>query len=307
MEEKAHPIRKQQRLLNPTILDVVKTEVTKLLAVGINYPISDSQWVSPVQVVPKKSWMTVMKNQDDELVLMRIQNSWRVCIDYKKLNQATHKDHFPLPFIGAVFGQRARADKPVHEIAYASRTMDPTKLNYTTTEKELLAVKPNAKPILIRWMLLLQEFNIEIRDKKDVENTVANHLSRIKRESDSIPFRDEFPDEQLLHFPPEASRLYKEKLKSDAKYYIWDDRYHWRLCNDQVIRRCISDTEIKSILKFYHTTSGGGHYESTRTARKILDCGFYWPAIFQDAYQFVSTCEQCQKAGMAISRRHEMP
>ncbi|RDX67926.1 putative mitochondrial protein, partial [Mucuna pruriens] len=56
-----------------------------------------------------------------------------------------------------------------------------------------------------------------------------------------------------------------------------------------------------------HVAPGGGHYGSTRTARKVLDCGFYWPTIFRDAYQFVSTCEKCQKAGMAISRRHEMP
>ncbi|RDX73481.1 Retrovirus-related Pol polyprotein from transposon 17.6, partial [Mucuna pruriens] len=90
MEEDIKPIRQQQRRLNPTILDVVKKEVTKLLAAGIIYPISDSQWVSPVQVVPKKSRMTVMKNQQDEL---------RVCIDYRRLNQATRKDHFPLPFI----------------------------------------------------------------------------------------------------------------------------------------------------------------------------------------------------------------
>ncbi|RDX78312.1 hypothetical protein CR513_41432, partial [Mucuna pruriens] len=88
--------------LNPTILDVVKKEVTKLLAAEIIYPISDSQWVSPIQVVPKKSGMTVMKNQHDELVPMRTQNSWQVYIDYRKLNQVTCKDHFPLPFIDQV-------------------------------------------------------------------------------------------------------------------------------------------------------------------------------------------------------------
>ncbi|RDX97064.1 hypothetical protein CR513_20210, partial [Mucuna pruriens] len=99
MEEDIKPIRQQQRRLNPTLLDVVKKEVTRLLAAGIIYPISDSQWVSPVQVVPKKSGMTIMKNQYDELILMRIQNSWRVCINYRRVNQATCKDHFPFPFI----------------------------------------------------------------------------------------------------------------------------------------------------------------------------------------------------------------
>ncbi|RDY10504.1 hypothetical protein CR513_04962, partial [Mucuna pruriens] len=96
MEEEFKPVRKQQRRLNPTILDVVKKEVTKLLAVGIIYSISDSQWVSHVQVVPKKFEMTVMKNQHNEL------KSWRVCIDYRKLNQETRKVHFPFPFIDQV-------------------------------------------------------------------------------------------------------------------------------------------------------------------------------------------------------------
>ncbi|RDY13979.1 Retrovirus-related Pol polyprotein, partial [Mucuna pruriens] len=102
MEEEVKPIRQQQKRLNPTILDVVKKEVTKLLAASIIYPISDSQWVSPVQVVPKKSGMIVIKNQQDELVPTRIQNSWRVYIDYRRLNQETRKDHFPFPFIDQV-------------------------------------------------------------------------------------------------------------------------------------------------------------------------------------------------------------
>ncbi|RDY06003.1 gag-pol, partial [Mucuna pruriens] len=82
-------------------------------------------------------------------------------------------------------------------------------------------------------------------------------------------------------FPPEASQLYKEKLKSDVKYYIWDDPYLWRLCNDQVIHKCISDIEINSVLQFCHAAFGGGHYGSTRTAQKVLDYGFYWPTIFR--------------------------
>ncbi|RDY02423.1 hypothetical protein CR513_14129, partial [Mucuna pruriens] len=102
MEEEARPVRQQQRKLNPTILDVVKKEVTKLLITGFIYPILDSSWVSPVQVLPKKSWMTVMKNRNDELV-----PTWRVCIDYRKMNQATCKDHFPLPFLDQVLEKLA--------------------------------------------------------------------------------------------------------------------------------------------------------------------------------------------------------
>jgi len=78
---------------------VVKKEVTKLLQAGIIYPISDSRWVSPVQVVPKKFGVTVVANKKDELIPIRVQNKWRVCIDYMRLNQATRKDHYPLPFI----------------------------------------------------------------------------------------------------------------------------------------------------------------------------------------------------------------
>ncbi|XP_062161981.1 uncharacterized protein LOC133869015 [Alnus glutinosa] len=99
LEEGAKPSRQPQRRLNPPMMDVVKKEILKLLEVGVIYPISDSNWVSPVQVVPKKTGVTVVKNQNDELVPTRVQNGWRVCIDYRKLNAVTRKDHFPLPFI----------------------------------------------------------------------------------------------------------------------------------------------------------------------------------------------------------------
>ena len=99
LEEGAKPSRQLQRRLNPPIMDVVKKEILKLLKVGVIYLISDSNWVRPVQVVPKKTGIIVVKNQNDELVPTRIQNGWRVCIDYRKLNVITCKDHFPLPFI----------------------------------------------------------------------------------------------------------------------------------------------------------------------------------------------------------------
>nr|XP_023928245.1 uncharacterized protein LOC112039586 [Quercus suber] len=99
LEEGSKPSRQPQKILNLPMMDVVKKEILKLLEVGVIYPISDSNWVSLVQMVPKKTGITVLKNQNDELVPILIQNGWWVCIDYRKLNAATCKDHFPLHFI----------------------------------------------------------------------------------------------------------------------------------------------------------------------------------------------------------------
>nr|GEW78500.1 reverse transcriptase domain-containing protein [Tanacetum cinerariifolium] len=98
--EEDFPLKVQsQRRVNPKILDVIKKEVEKLLDAGLIYPISDSPWVSPIHCVPKKGGMIVIKNDKNELVPTRLVTGWRVCIDYKKLNEATRKDHFPLPFM----------------------------------------------------------------------------------------------------------------------------------------------------------------------------------------------------------------
>ncbi|GJW99596.1 reverse transcriptase domain-containing protein [Tanacetum coccineum] len=99
MEDDYEPAVQHQRRVNPKIHDVIKKEVEKLLDAGLIYPISDSPWVSPVHCVPKKGGMTVVTNDDNELVPTRLVTGWRVCIDYRKLNEATRKDHFPLPFM----------------------------------------------------------------------------------------------------------------------------------------------------------------------------------------------------------------
>jgi len=156
---------------------------------------------------------------------------------------------------------------------------------------------------------------LEICDRSRAQNLVAYHLSRIERFIDDVsPIQNDFSDESLLTlfasftsqwfanivnyltafvFPPLASKAQCDKLKSDARYYIWDDPYLWKMCSDQVTRRCILDHEIDSILKFCHSFALGGHLGIQRTTRKVLDCRFYWHTIFKDMWRICSTCEQC--------------
>ena len=102
LEEDSRPSRVAQRMLNPKVWDAVKDEILKWLNAGIIYPISDSPWVIPVHIVPKKAGITVMTNDEDEKIQTRLPTKWRVCIDYRMLNSATKKDHFPLPFVDQI-------------------------------------------------------------------------------------------------------------------------------------------------------------------------------------------------------------
>ncbi|CAN6723272.1 unnamed protein product [Malus baccata var. baccata] len=208
--------------------------------------------------------------------------------------------------VGAVLGQRR--DKLPYVIYYASRTLNDAQLNYATTEKELLAVvfalekfrsyligakvivysdhsalkyllsKKEAKPRLLRWVLLLQEFDLEILDKKGRENIMADHLSRLVNastdEADSLLLQESFPDEQLLavthqvpwyadianylasgEIPSEFSYKQRKKFISTVKHYFWDEPYLFKHFQDQIIRRCtsgqveVSNRELKRILE----------------------------------------------------------
>nr|GEV51347.1 reverse transcriptase domain-containing protein [Tanacetum cinerariifolium] len=108
MEEDYKPAVQTQRRINPKIHEVIKKEVIKLLDAGMIYPISASPWVSPVHCVPKKGGMTIVANENNELILTRLVTGWRVCIDYRKLNDVTRKDHLPLPFMDQMLERLAK-------------------------------------------------------------------------------------------------------------------------------------------------------------------------------------------------------
>ena len=590
LEETSRPTVEHQRRLNPVMKEVVKKEVLKLLNAGFIYAISDSPWVSPVHMVPKKGGFTVIRNEKNELIPTRTVTGWRVCIDYRKLNTATIKDHFPLPFIdqmldrlaghpyfcfldgysgynqiaiapedqekttftcpygtfafrrmpfglcnapatfqrcmmsifsdlveevmevfmddftvygssfdqclknletmlkrcqdkqlalnwekchfmvtegivlghkisatglevdqskvsiiktlappttvkgvrsflgharfyrrfikdfskiarplcrllekdtrfnfddscraafeeikiklvqapimaapnwdkgfeimcdasdfamGAALGQRK--EKIFRIIYYASRTFNEAQENYSTTEKEMLAIvfacekfrqyilgshviihtdhaaikylmsKKEAKPRLIRWVLLLQEFDLEIKDKRGCDNVIADHLSRVERstaEEEELILTENFPDEQLFKIscqlpwyadivnylacgvvPSEFTSQQKRKLRTDSRYYIWDDPLLFKRGADMIIRKCVPENEQGKSLDECHASPYGGHFSGERTAHKILQSGFYWPTIFRDCTEWVKLCDRCQKIGN-ISSRNEMP
>ncbi|KAL4302313.1 hypothetical protein GQ457_10G008720 [Hibiscus cannabinus] len=222
--------------------------------------------------------------------------------------------------VGAVLGQRK--GKIFHPIYYASKTLNDAQVNYTTTEKEMLAVifafdkfrsyligtkvivhtdhsaikyllsKKDAKPRLIPWILLLQEFDIEIIDRKGTENQVADHLSRLENK-DIADTADEIQEGQ-------------KEIWHNAKGYFWDEPYLFKQCADQIIRRCIPEEEQQMILEQCHSTPYGGHFGGNRTAAKVLQSGFYWPTLHKDAQLFCQQCERCQRTGN-ISKRNEMP
>nr|XP_021861069.1 uncharacterized protein LOC110800088 [Spinacia oleracea] len=173
-----------------------------------------------------------------------------------------------------------------------------------------LMAKKEAKPRLIRWVLLLQEFDIEIRDKKGAENVVADHLSRLELGSvapDDVPIEDALRDDTLYMvgssqlpwfvdivnylacgaIPEDLTTQERRKLKYYSRCYIWDEPTLLRRGPDGLLRSCVPDEEFPSVLRMFHSSPCGGHMGGDRTASKILQSMFWWPTLFRDAWAFV--------------------
>ncbi|KAL4283519.1 hypothetical protein GQ457_16G018000 [Hibiscus cannabinus] len=253
--------------------------------------------------------------------------------------------------VGAVLGQRK--GKIFHPIYYASKALNDAQVNYTTTEKEMLAVifafdkfksyligtkvivhtdhsvikyllsKKDAKPRLIRWILLLQEFDIEIIDRKGTENQVADHLSRLENKdiadtADEIQEAEDSAEKSTPWYadfvnyivsgilPHQLNYQGRKRFRHNAKGYFWDEPYLFKQCVDQIIRRCIPEEEQQMILEQCHSAPYGGHFGGNRTAAKVLQSGFYWPTLHRDAQLFYQQCDRCQRTGN-ISKKNEMP
>nr|CAN73712.1 hypothetical protein VITISV_028126 [Vitis vinifera] len=237
--------------------------------------------------------------------------------------------------MGAVLGQRE--DGKPYVIYYASKTLNEAQRNYTTTEKELLAVvfvldkfraylvgssivvftdhsalkylltKQDAKERLIRWILLLQEFNLQIWDKKGVENVVADHLSRlvIAHDLHGLPINDDFPKESLMSIevapwyshianylvtgevPSEWSAQDKRHFFAKIHAYYWEESFLFKYCADQIIRKCVPEQEQSGILSHYHDSACGGHFASQKTAMKVIQSDFMGPFLMSFGHSYI--------------------
>nr|GEX63392.1 reverse transcriptase domain-containing protein [Tanacetum cinerariifolium] len=234
--------------------------------------------------------------------------------------------------IGEVLGQRQ--DKHFRPIHYASKTMTEAKSKYTTTEKEMLAVvyafeklwsyliinksivytnhyalkylfaKKDSKARLLCWVLLLQEFTF----KEINESFLLETLNLVStRGNSSTPWFTDFANYHAGNFVVQGmSSQHKSKFFKDVKHNFWDDPFLFKICVDQVIKRCVHDQEAIDIIKACHYGPTGRHHGLDYIAKKVFYSGFYWPTIYRDAQDLVKTCGVSQRQGK-ISQRDEMP
>nr|GFA31295.1 reverse transcriptase domain-containing protein [Tanacetum cinerariifolium] len=203
--------------------------------------------------------------------------------------------------------------------------MNQAETNYMTTEKEMLVVvyafekfrsylimnrsivytdhsalkylfaKKDAKVRLLRWILLLQEFDFKVIDTKGVENYAADHLLRLEN-----PYKNVFDPKEINEtFPLESLNKVAHKDLS-TPWFADFANYH---AGNFIIK---AGQEAIDILNACHSRPTGGYYVANYTAKKVFDSGFYWPTIYKDVFELIKRCDSCQRQGK-ISQKDEMP
>ncbi|GKA98901.1 reverse transcriptase domain-containing protein [Tanacetum coccineum] len=309
MEDDFKPAVQQQRRVNPKIHEVIKKEVIKLLVTGLIYPVSDSPWVSPVHCVPKKGGMTVVENEDNELIPTSLVTGWSVCIDYRKLNDATRKDHFPLPFMDQMLEHLAGNEYYYFLDGFSGYfqipidPQDQEKITFTCPYGRFAYRRMpfglcNAPGRIVDCIIS--------REKGADEIFAGRHLSRLEN-----PHQGDLEKKEITKtFPLETLGMISFHGDSSTPWFADIANYHagnFIICAGSImIRRCVYGQEAVDILTTCHNGPTGGHHGANYTAKKVFDSGFYWPTIYRDAHDMVKSCDSCQRQGR-ISQKDEMP
>ncbi|GJS43956.1 reverse transcriptase domain-containing protein [Tanacetum coccineum] len=338
MEDDFKPAVQHQRRVNPKIHEVIKAEVIKLLDAGLIYPISNSLWVSPVHVVPKKGGMTVVTNDNNELILTRFVTRWRLGMNsivflmvnlgiskFLSIPKTKKKTTFAYPYgtfayrrmpfglcnapgtfqrcMVAIFHDMIEKTMEVFmddfsvfgdsfssylyhlDMMLKSHKISKNGIEVDRAKLEVIAKLP--PPTMVKGIRSFLKFDIVIRDKKGTKNLAADHLSRLenphKKDLVEMEMNDNFPYESLnmiaLNDDNEPSWFayianylvgnvlikgmssqQKKNFFKDIRHYFEDDPHLFRICGDQIIRRCVDGEEAMDILEACHHSPTGGHH-----------------------------------------------
>nr|GEV96301.1 reverse transcriptase domain-containing protein [Tanacetum cinerariifolium] len=263
----------------------------------------------PNPLCSQKGGITIVANENNELIPARLVTDWRVCIDYRKLNDATRKDHFPLHFMDQML-ERLVGNEFYCFLdgfsGYFQIPIDPQDQEKTTFTRPYGTFAYRRMPFGLCNALghKILKSGIEVdRAKVDVIAKLP-HPTTVKGVRSFLGHAANLNARNFIK--KGLTFQQKKKFFKDVKHYLWDDPYLFQICADQIIRRCVHGKEAFIILNTCHEGPTRGHHGANLTAKKVFDAGFFWPSIYRDAHDMIKTCDTCQRQGK-ISQRDEMP